>query len=200
MGYFILKPTEDYYDEIVNIHMKAFDGFFLTLLGKQFLKTYYKAVIAHPLGVVYCAVDEMNHLVGFGVGTKCSNGFHKKLLKCNFGAFMLQGVSILFKNPFSIFRLIKNMEKNMNHEDNGMYAELLSIGVLPSCAGEGIGKLLISAFEGEIRANGIERVSLTTDYYNNVSALEFYKKGGYEIFYDFHAYPQRRMYRLVKTM
>lgn len=174
--------------------------FFLTLLGKQFLRSYYKAVIAHSLGIVYCAVDEDNNFVGFAVGTKSANGFHKKLMKRNFCAFLLQGVCILFKNPYFIFRLIKNLDKKSDYSDDGMYAELLSIGVLPSYAGEGIGKLLINAFEGAIRKNGIERVSLTTDYYNNISVIEFYKKRGYEIFYDFYAFPQRRMYRLIKRL
>lgn len=200
MVYFVEKATEASCNEIVNIHIEAFDGFFLTILGKCFLQTYYKAVINSLNSIAYCVMDENGHLVGFSVGAKCSRGFHRKILKENFGAFLWQGIIILFTKPKAIYRLMRNMEKNSNVEDDGRYAELLSIGVLPSYAGKGIGSLLIQAFEKEAKMNKIDRVSLTTDYENNESAIAFYKKQGYTIFYDFYTYPKRRMFRLLKQI
>ena len=39
-------------NEIVRIHIDAFKGFFLTELGKTFLKKYYSSVLYHPDGIL----------------------------------------------------------------------------------------------------------------------------------------------------
>ncbi len=39
--------TTEYVDNIVDIHMKTFTGFFLTFLGEGFLKHLYKGFIKH---------------------------------------------------------------------------------------------------------------------------------------------------------
>jgi hypothetical protein len=43
-------------------------------------------------------------------------------------------------------------------------------------------------------------MSLTTDFYNNIKTIEFYKGLGYNIYYDFIAYPNRKMYRMIKDL
>ena len=39
--------------QIVNIHMNAFEGFFLTTLGRSFLSFYYNAFVNRDLNVAY---------------------------------------------------------------------------------------------------------------------------------------------------
>ena len=51
-----------------------------------------------------------------------------------------------------------------------------------------------------MKKEGVDRVSLTTDYYNNESAVGFYHSMGYETLYEFVTYPNRKMYRLIKTL
>lgn len=196
----IIKCSLDSSNQIVNIHLQAFPEFFLTSLGKRFLKTYYKSVIADQTGISLGLINDKNEFVGFSVGTNISKGFHKRLVKKNILPFLVQGLIILFINPKSILRLIKNFDKGNNKDDDGNYAELLSIAVSPEAKGAGIGKEMIAQFEAEAKAKGCIKVALTTDYFNNDDVIAFYKKSGYEVFYEFTTYPKRRMYKLIKNL
>lgn len=51
-----------------------------------------------------------------------------------------------------------------------------------------------------MKALGVRRISLTTDYFDNNSAISFYRSMGYEVMYEFITYPDRRMYRMIKTL
>ena len=187
-------------NEIVEIHMKAFRDFFLTNLGRSFLKTYYKSSILNDDFIGICAINENKEIAGFAIGTVLSKGYHKKLIRQNLFPFIKQVIIIAFKNPFSIVRLYKNLNKTHTSIDDGNYCELLSIGVSGEYKGQGIGKLLIERFETEASAKGCEKVTLTTDYYENDDVVNFYQKRGYMVFYDFFTYPERKMYKLIKEI
>jgi len=180
--------------------LQAFPDFFLTSLGKCFLKTYYKSVTADPTGISLGIINDKNELIGFSVGTNISKGFHKRLFKKNILQFLVQGFIILFIKPKSILRLLKNFDKGDNKFDDGNYAELLSIAVSPNAKGSGIGKKLIIQFEEEAKSRGCKRIALTTDYYDNDDVMAFYKRSGYEVFYEFTTYPNRRMYKMIKEL
>lgn len=51
-------------EQIVAIHLSSFPGFFLTFLGKGFLKYLYKGFILHPDSGILVAKEE-SHVVGF---------------------------------------------------------------------------------------------------------------------------------------
>lgn len=186
--------------ELADIHIKSFKDFFLTSLGVRFLNTYYKSCLKSNESIAICAIDENENLIGFSVGCMHSKGFHKRLIKQNLGAFMLRGIIILFSKPKAIIRLVNNLGKKANKNDNGNYAELLSIGVLSNYNGQGIGKELIKRFEEESINKGCLEIALTTDYNKNSKVLEFYKSTGYEIYYEFITYPNRKMYKLKKNL
>ena len=56
----------------------------------------------------------------------------------------------------------------------------------------GIGKKLLAESERIMKTEGIERVSLTTDYYDNEQTVGFYNSMGYETLYEFVTYPKGR--------
>jgi ribosomal protein S18 acetylase RimI-like enzyme len=183
-----------------DIHVKAFDDFFLTSLGVGFLRTYYKASLRSNESIAFCATDQDENVIGFSSGCAQAAGFHKRLLFANFFLFLFQGIILLFTKPKAILRLARNLDKNENETDDGRYAELLSIGVLPSSKGLGVGKALIKAFEEEAQKRGCKKISLTTDYTGNQDVLSFYKNTGYKVFYEFTTYPHRKMYKLIKNI
>jgi ribosomal protein S18 acetylase RimI-like enzyme len=123
------------------------------------------------------------------------------LIKQNLISFVLIGLKLIITKPKALIHLFKNLNKsNPNITDNGEYAELLSIGVSDTKQGQGLGKKLMIKLESELISKGCENLSLTTDYFNNESAVEFYKISGFTIFYDFIAYPNRKMYRMIKKL
>lgn len=196
----IRKATYSDIDGIVNIHCNAFKDFFLTSLGNKFLKFYYKSFIENPNGIIFCA-SENDTILGFAATTKICRGFNSQLLKNNFCGFCVIAIKLLFTKPLALIRLGKNMTKTSDDiKDDEDYAELYSIGVSEKAQGKGIGKHLLIATENELIANGIAKLSLTTDYYNNESAIAFYNKLGYNTLYVFTTYPNRKMYRLIKNI
>lgn len=185
---------------IVEIHIEAFSGFFLTTLGPSFLRQYYKSFIGNKDCISICAVDSNLKIVGFCVGTTNASGFHRRLIAKNFFEFFRQFLIILIKNPQSLLRLISNLEKQPGKQLSGIVSELLSIGVSLSVKGTGVGTLLLKKFEKELQSRNANLVTLTTDYYNNDNVIGFYVDAGYQIFCDFIAYPRRRMYKMIKHL
>lgn len=184
-------------DGIVSIHKNAFKGFFLTSLGDSFLSVYYSCFIKSDETVILCA-EEDGKLLGFSAATKACKGFNGRLIKANALKFMIVGLRLLFTNPPALVRLVKNFTKKSDEvDDDENYGELYSIGVNSDTQGKGVGKALLAETETLM---GIEKLSLTTDYYNNESTIAFYKKCGYKVLYEFTAYPNRKMLRMIKDL
>lgn len=201
MEVIIRKATPEDVDGIVIIHQSAFADFFLTSLGRRFLKLYYSTFIKSDDGVVYCAEKE-GLIAGFAACSYVSRGFNTKLIKNNIFGFALESLVLLFTKPKAILRLIKNLNKEDRSraiKDDGTYAELYSIAVSPSCQGGGIGKYLLTVTESDVKEHNY-RISLTTDYYNNEKTIGFYHSLGYANYYEFTTYPDRKMWRMMKEL
>ena len=187
-------------ERIVAVHNAAFQDFFLTSLGSRFLAIYYRSVLNHPLGILLVSENEEG-VVGFCAGTMLSEGFNSSLIKANFSTYALEGMKLLFTNPVSLWHLLKNFSKaDSNIGDKGNYAELLSIGVDPNVQRSGAGKAMLLALEEVVKNRGEKKLSLTTDYDDNDKAIAFYHSLGYKEWYDFVAFPNRRMYRMIKDL
>lgn len=186
---------------IVNIHNSAFQGFFLTSLGSRFLEFYYSCLIKSSETVVVVA-EEGCKALGFSAASTQCKGFNSRLIKNNLLRFGIVALKMFFTSPKALLRLVKNLTKKGDKkvEDSEDYAELYSIGVADNQQGKGIGKCLLKEAEQQLKAKGVEKVSLTTDYYNNAATLGFYRSMGYETLYEFVTYPDRRMYRLIKIL
>lgn len=194
------KMIESDITKVSLIHTKAFKDFFLTSLGKNFLETYYRACLKHQHTIAFCAEDLQGNLVGFATGSSWAKGYHKTIFLNNLLSFISTLVFSIFKNPQILIRLMKNLEKNENKNDTGEYAELLSIGVNPDFKGGGVGRELLQVFHAEAKKRGCVKVALTTDKINNDAVLAFYKKCGYKTLYDFTAYPNREMFKLIAIL
>ena len=139
-------------------------------------------------------------MLRFSVATARSSGFNKSLIIQNLNSFFFIGLKLLVTKPGSLLRLILNLSKKNDPRDDGDYAELYSIAVDPGKQGLGIGKILLAITEKAALDRGCKKMALTTDFYNNSDVVSFYKSLGYVVFYEFIAFPDRKMYKLVKTL
>ena len=186
--------------QVVAVHKDSFKGFFLTELGDHFLEVYYDCVRKNEKGILLGYYED-EELFGFCAATTISQKFNAHLVKKNIFRFFFIGIRLVVTRIPSLVRLFKNFAKtNATIPDDGNYSELLSIGVSNKKQGLGIGKKLLIQLEREMKLNGCSKLSLTTDYNNNEKAIQFYKGLGYDIFYDFVAYPNRAMYRMIKKI
>jgi ribosomal protein S18 acetylase RimI-like enzyme len=196
----IRKILKEDLHKVVEVHKVSFKGFFLTELGDHFLEVYYDCVRKDERGSLTGFYDE-GQLYGFCAATTLSKGFNAHLVKTNILQFSIIGIRLLLTKIPSLVRLFKNLSKTTSTiSDEGDYAELLSIGVSDKKQGQGIGKKLLIQLEDEMRLRGCADLSLTTDYNDNEKTIQFYKELGYAIFYDFIAYPNRKMYRMIKKL
>lgn len=196
----IRNANENDIEGIVRMHCSAFKGFFLTSLGADFLKFYYLNFVRSKETVTLVAEDG-NRVVGFSAATTNCKGFNSRLIKSNLFGFCMLTLKLIFTNPKALLRLVKNLTKKSSEiDDNEEYAELYSIGVDQSQQGKGIGKLMLTKTEVALKHKGVEKVSLTTDYNENEHAIGFYKSMGYKTLYEFVTYPNRKMYRFIKTL
>lgn len=187
-------------NSVVKVHNESFQGFFLTELGNHFLKIYYESIRKNSKGILL-GYFEGGQLYGFAAATTLSKGFNKNLIKSNWFPFSLIGMKLLVTRMHALIRLFKNFSKTSTSvTDNEDYAELLSIGVSNERQGMGIGKKLLIELEKKMQLEGCSKLSLTTDFHNNEKAVGFYKNLGYDIYYDFITYPNRKMYRMIKEI
>jgi ribosomal protein S18 acetylase RimI-like enzyme len=192
-------PEKDI-NELVKVHKASLRDFFLTELGDHFLKVYYDCVRRDKRGLLIGFYED-EELYGFAAATTLSKSFNRNLILENFFKFSFIGIELLFTKTSALIRLFKNFSKtNASANDKGEYAELLSIGVSDKRQGKGIGKKLLLELEETLKAKGCAQLSLTTDFYDNEKAIGFYKSLAYEVFYDFIAYPNRKMYRMIKKL
>lgn len=197
----IRKAKTSDVDSIVAIHDQAFPDFFLTTLGNRFLRLYYTCMCNCKDTITLCA-EEDGEVKGFATSSYYSHGFNTTLIKKNLFKFGLMGVELMFTKPKAILRLAKNLDKKAKGnavEDNGEYAELYSIAVMPENQGSGIGRKLLIATEEEVAKHN-NKISLTTDYYHNEKTIGFYHSMGYHDYYEFVTYPNRRMWRMIKDL
>ena len=197
----IRKASINDVDGIVKIHKAAFSDFFLTSLGEMFLKLYYSTFVNSGDGVVFCA-EKNNVIVGFSATSYISKGFNTELIKKNLLKYGLESIRLFFTHPKALIRLVKNMSKESKDasvEDDGKYAELYSIAIDPTMQGGGVGRSLLTVTESDVKDHN-NRISLTTDYYNNEKTLAFYNALGYQTYYEFTTYPERKMLRLIKDL
>ena len=187
--------------QIAEVHRDAFQGFFLTGMGMRFLETYYGSFLSCPETVTLVETDEEGAVVGFAIATTKAKGFNGRLARRNFWNFARVSLNILFHSPKSLIHLAKNMTKKSDVvADDENHAELYSFGVRTANRNKGIGKKLLLAMEEALKAKGVTRVSLTTDCEYNEAAIALYRKMNYKLLYEFTAYPERKMYRLIKNI
>jgi ribosomal protein S18 acetylase RimI-like enzyme len=186
---------------VTEIHLAAFSNFFLTQMGRSFLELYYKSFIKSETGFGIGVFDDEGNLIGFSITTTNSKSFNKNLIIQNLLPFSVMGLQLMFTNPKALIRLFKNLRKSSDETiDDGEYGELFSIAVDPGKQSSGIGKIMLEEVERIAQEKGCQCLTLTTDFYNNGNVINFYKKMGYAVFYDFIAYPDRRMYKMIKHL
>ena len=172
-------------DQMVLVHIEAFPGFFLTLMGPRFLRLLYKGFICHPTGIslVACAQGRPSEVLGFVVGTTQPQGFFAQLLRQRWMAFGFASLWPLLRRPGLVFAKLWSalFYRGESLPDQPSAALLSSLGVKPSQQGQRIGQQLVSAFLDHAQTAGAPAVYLTTDQSDNIKANQFYTKLGFEL-------------------
>lgn len=167
-------------EEIVNIHLNSFQGFFLSFLGPKFLMLFYKGIISSTLGVGFVYIDN-NRIEGFICGAINPSDFFHNLLRTKWFHFSIASLGAILKKPSIIPRLLRAINSPSSSSKGDKKATLMSIGIDSQVQGKGVGGILVQNFLKELKSKGIYEVNLTTDRLNNKRANQFYKKLGFTL-------------------
>ena len=199
MQIFEVKDRQ-YLKEIVDIHHRTFEGFFLTKLGKGFLTTLYRGYIEDADSGVIVALDD-EKVVGFIAYSKDYSRFYSNLMKRKIVQFAFYSMLAVIRNPSFIKRLLGAFGKSDEVKRTEPYVELASIGVLPETKGQGVGSKLITWLIDIVDFNMYSYISLETDAEDNDAVNMFYKKNGFVCVRTYETKEKRKMneYQYRKT-
>jgi len=172
--------------EVAELHHKGFASFFLTSLGLKFLEVFYASAFRHPNGFGTGLFDEKNKLQGFALGCYPSDGFYLSLMRNNLIRLGLAMMPAFLKSPAKLFHIIGAFKASERETvPSPTSATLLSICVLPSTKGKGLGKALLDGFEAQCRQRDSDTILLTTAAENNDAVNHFYQRNNYQIIETF---------------
>jgi ribosomal protein S18 acetylase RimI-like enzyme len=194
-----IRPVHpDDVNEIVNVHVRAFPGFFLSFLGPRFLREFYSAFLCEDTGIALVAEGPADgRIFGFVVGTAQPDGFFKRLLMRRWWAFCFASASALIRKPGTAPRIFRALLYRGEAPKGPKRALLSSIAVGPGQQGSGLGRALVAAWVDEARKRGATGCYLTTDAESNDAVNRFYVKCGWQVESTYVTPEGRRMNRYV---
>ena len=180
-------------NEIVTIHLNTFTGFFLTFMGRGFLKQMYQS---------YCDYDESGLLVaeedgkalGFLAFSSNFSGLYKFMIKTRLIQFGWYSIGAFFRRPSAFMHIISAFLKPGEAKREEKYVELSSIGVDSNVKSKGIGSKLIDALKDNVDFDKYAYINLETDAVDNEGAIHFYEKNGFVRERMFETNEGRKMY------
>jgi len=194
----IHKISRAHINDVVNIHLCAFENFFLTFLGPGFLKQFYNSFTDDPGGIGFVAEDaETKELLGVIVGPLLPEGYFKRLLKRRWWVFCLASITAVLKRPYIVKRLFRALFYRGDAPAGPKRALLSSIAIAPKAQNKGIGELLVKRWVEEVKKRGSKGCYLTTDAENNEKVNHFYEKLGWKVESTYSTPQGRLMNRYV---
>lgn len=174
----VKTDEKDTVNDIVEIHLNTFKGFFLTFMGRGFLKQMYSSYCEHEESGLLVA-EENGSVVGFLAYSGDFSGLYKFMIKTRLIQFVWFSMGAFFRCPKSFMHIIRAFLKpnEVKREEN--YIELSSIGVAPSIKNNGIGSQLIDNLKEKVNFNKFAYITLETDVINNDNVIRFYEKNGF---------------------
>ncbi len=198
MQFKIVSIEAKHIDEVVEAHMSAFPTFFLTFLGRRFLREFYKSFLVDDAGMGFVAEEEQTgSAIGVIVGPVVPDGYFKRLLKRRWWAFCIASAGAVLRRPSTIRRLMRAVFYRGQSPEGPKRSLLSSIAVSPEHQGRGVGKALIEAWVAEARRRGSAGCYLTTDKENNEATNHFYLRTGWKVESSFTPPEGRAMNRYV---
>lgn len=165
-------------DEIVAIHLNTFTGFFLTFMGRGFLKQMYQSYCEHDKSGLLVAEDDGTS-IGFLAYSSDFSGLYKFMIKTRLVQFGWYSIGAFFRRPSVFLHIIKAFLKPSEVKRREKYVELSSIGVDPNTKSNGIGSKLIDELKKLVDFEKYAYITLETDAVNNEGAIHFYEKNGF---------------------
>jgi len=182
MDFKIVELEDKHICDVVDVHMRAFPGFFTTFLGPGFVKEIHKYYLSDPTEIGFVAEDnQTGEVLGFIVGPMSPNSCFKKLVKKRWLAFGLASITAVLKRPVIIKRLLRGFFYRGDPPQGSKRAYLSGVAVCPKAQKKGLGRALVETWVQEVAQRDGTGCYLTTDTENNEAINSFYLKLGWKV-------------------
>lgn len=180
----------------VDLHRQIFSDYFLSHMGSDFLKRFYREFITHP---GYGTVAKYNgQIIGFVAGTTETDSFYNQFYRRNFGPLIMIVLLRFLSNAYvrqkiwsrlphfsralsARFCTAKTGSESIARKTPllSQEAHLLSIGVAEEYRGYGVAEALSERFCLELKRLGVRVIYLSV-FPDNNRAIRFYEKNGWQ--------------------
>jgi len=167
--------------ELVSIHLKSFQDFFLSFLGAKFLCILYQSISEDTSGIGFVA-EGIDDPCAFVIGTSEPSGLYGRLLRKHWWQFGWAALPAIVKKPSILPRVLRAFTMPGQELPTPKCGTLMSIAVDPAFQTMGLGKQLVVAFLTETSKRGCTHVNLTTDAIDNDATNHFYEFLGFKLF------------------
>ncbi|HXH37639.1 MAG TPA: GNAT family N-acetyltransferase [Thermoanaerobaculia bacterium] len=181
-GIEVRPMTVDDVIPVAAIHLNAFPGFFLSFLGRHFLRELYRAIVSDDEGIAFVATSS-GQVIGFVAGSASSSGFYRRAAKRRWWRFALASSGAVLRRPLVVRRLLRALYAPPKTSSEG--ALLMSLAVDPRLQGTGAGKALVAAFVDAAARRSSKAIVLTTDRIDNDAVNAFYRGLGFVVARDY---------------
>ncbi|MDM8236977.1 GNAT family N-acetyltransferase [[Ruminococcus] torques] len=188
----IKKTEKNIINTVVSIHIETFKGFFLTFMGKGFLKLMYRSYTEYKDSGILVAF-EGEKPVGFLAYSGDFSGLYKYMIKKRIILFAWYSFGAFLRKPKVFIRLVSAFLKPKEVKREEKYVELASIGIEPNMKSKGVGSKLIDVLKAQTDFTEYAYITLETDAENNESANYFYRKNGFVLKRKFETNQGRKM-------
>lgn len=164
----------------------------LSGLGLPIVTKYYQVARSDLSVIGICAVNSLNEIVGWAVGSPDPVAINEKLRRPGIW-FLLQMLRVAVTRPLVFSQLVTSVFSfSAPMEYNAI--ELTYIGVDASAQGKGLGRALLDRFVEESRTRGYHSVVLSVEV-ENQPAISLYEKSGFKVSRSFSEgrYKRHRM-------
>lgn len=173
----------DLVDDIAELHIEAFEGYFLSNLGVKFLRKYYMAFAFDSQSDIFVAKNN-KEISCFIVFSKDPQRVIKSVVKKNLFYLFSVVIKKFFVLDFGFFldviKKIKNIvanifTKKIKHARGSCHIRLLSIATKSSARGSGLTSQLLNFSITSLSSSEFKSVGLSV-FSKNTAAIRFYLK------------------------
>ena len=194
----IIKPLgPSDIEEVVLIYEQCFPDYFLTKLGRRFLRRYFVEYCIHDFDYGLVSRHPMtNRVTAFVVGSGHSEAHHRSFYRRNMlslGPLILarfvgnaQLRKMIWERVGHVFRHLIVSRSSGESADSATTdtkdrtARLICIAALPEYHGSGVASEIGDRFEECLRHAGYKRLELSVRL-SNARAIRFYQKSGWTV-------------------
>lgn len=179
-------------DQVVLIHKKSFEGFFLSTLHPGFLRQLYKSFAKNKKSDLLVAFDGEKP-IGFLAYSCDSAGMYGYMLFRYFFPFAWYSFLSFLKKPSIFKKMFSAIKMPRKHVRETEYVKIFSIGVDTDYRDHGIGTQLMNELKRRTDFSKYDYITLETDANDNVKANDFYLKNGFRKSKEIVTFEGRKM-------